>query len=127
MSEFFICKECGKETPRKANSQRYCADCAAEKKRQQAKKRYVSKYVPREAAKYGNGSGTWGLSGKSLGEISLEARALGMSYGEYVNACNTGAITKTLLSRGISPQTAKALIRKAKIKKGKKNSGQNQS
>lgn len=120
MSKFFFCKECGIEVPRKANSQRYCEACAAEKKRQQQRKKYVSKYVPKEGATYGNGHGTWDLRGKSLSEIALEARALGMSYGEYVNACNSGSMKAILLQRGISVQTARALIRKAKAEKTKK-------
>lgn len=119
MSTFLICKECGIEVPRKANSQRYCEACATEKKR----KKYISKYVPKEGAKYGHGQGGWTLKGKSLSEIALEARALGMSYGEYVNACSAGKMSDILRARGISPQKAQGLIRKAyndKNKKGKK-------
>ena len=119
MRTFLICKECGIEVPRKANSQRYCEACATEKKR----KKYISKYVPKEGAKYGHGQGGWTLKGKSLSEIALEARALGMSYGEYVNACSAGKMSDILRARGISPQKAQGLIRKAyndKNKKGKK-------
>lgn len=114
MSTFLICKECGIEVPRKSNRQKYCEACAAKKKK------CPSKYVPKEGATYGNGYGTWDLRGKSLSEIALEARALGMSYGEYVNACNSGSMKAILLQRGISVQTAKALIRKAKAEKTKK-------
>ena len=50
------------------------------------------------------------LAGKSLAEVSLEARALGMSYGQYTSACSGGTIGAVLAADGISRDKARRLI-----------------
>lgn len=44
----------------------------------------------------------WDLKGKSLDQIVCEARALGVSYGMYVSACNFGTVERLLANRGIT-------------------------
>lgn len=56
--------------------------------------------------------GMFDLTGKELGDVALEARSLGMSYGEYVTAATTGTISARLAVRGISPAQAKKKIEK---------------
>ena len=46
------------------------------------------------------------LSGKDLAEVALEAKTLGMSYGEYTSACFGGTIEKKLIMQGISREEA---------------------
>ena len=52
------------------------------------------------------------LEGKSLSEVALEAKALGMTYGQYVSACSVGTITKMLEADGISRDKARRMIQK---------------
>lgn len=125
--EFLYCKDCGIEVPRKSPNQVYCPDCAAKYKSHSVReKKPPSIFKHTAKPEYGNGEGQWNLRGKSLTDIALEAKALGMSYGEYVNACSSGKMENILAARGLCTITARNMIRKAKIenekrKKEKKN------
>ena len=57
------------------------------------------------------------LSGKDLAEVALEAKALGMSYGEYTSACFGGTIERKLAMQGISREEAGKMIANAKRKR----------
>lgn len=59
------------------------------------------------------------LSGKDLAEVALEAKTLGMSYGEYTSACFGGTIEKKLIMQGISREEAGKMIANAKRKKAR--------
>lgn len=43
----------------------------------------------------------WNLAGKSADRVTIEARALGLSYGRYCAACNGGYIIRMLSDMGI--------------------------
>lgn len=60
---------------------------------------------------------TFDIDGKSLNEVALEAKALGMTYGSYCTACSAGTIIKTLASKGITPVDARSRIQKAHRKR----------
>ena len=108
------CLGCGQEIPKTPNRQ-YCSACARKRRRQQDEvrreqyKRAGRKKtaVPPEQKKRNE---LFSLAGKSLAEVSLEARALGMSYGQYTSACSGGTIGAVLAADGISRDKARRLI-----------------
>lgn len=57
------------------------------------------------------------LGGKELSEVALEAKTLGMSYGEYTSACFGGTIERKLAMQGVSREAAGHMIANAKRKK----------
>lgn len=98
-----ICADCGKEVERRHPRQKYCPECAAGKK-------------PESLRSQPSGD----IYKKSLSDIALEARALGLSYGEYVSAVNSGKLKQILIARGITGAKANSLIRKAYAEKEKR-------
>lgn len=112
------CLGCGQEIPKTPNRQ-YCSACARKRRRQQDEvrreqyKRAGRKKtaVPPEQKKRNE---LFSLAGKSLAEVSLEARALGMSYGQYTSACSGGTIGAVLAADGISRDKARRMIIKAR-------------
>ena len=106
-----------------AHGRKYCPDCAKEirlehlrelrqnanhQKPKAEKKPYIR---PRRSGVL------FDLGGKSLAEVALEARSLGMSYGKYTSACFGGTIVDELAMQGISRDKAGRLIAEAKRRK----------
>lgn len=127
MSNYIICcAVCGKSVIRSRTNQRYCsAACSKEAKRAQTRannrrERELLKSerdemkikVPVLEAPPPRRRGMFDLTGKELGDVALEARSLGMSYGEYVTASTAGTISARLAERGISLAQAKKKIEK---------------
>lgn len=103
-----ICVECGKMAARNSSNQKYCRGCAA-------KKRYIQRPSRKKpvASETDVGRSAWDLTGKTLSELALEARAIGMTYGKYISACSTGTITEQLINMGLTPEEAKYKIKMA--------------
>ena len=109
---------CHAECPKYAEEKRQreeASACARKRRRQQDEARREQykragrkkTAVPPEQKKRNE---LFSLAGKSLAEVSLEARALGMSYGQYTSACSGGTIGAVLAADGISRDKARRLI-----------------
>lgn len=116
------CEECGGYVPYRPH-RKYCETCAANRKhRQDAKSQKAlvaqrKKTEPelRPTIKTPRRTGElFELSGKSLAEVSLEARTLGMTYGKYTSACALGTIEAVLNAQGISRDKAQHMVAAAK-------------
>lgn len=115
------CAVCG--APIKPPVQRqYCADCLKALQRERNRERYrgankkpraeIPAYVrPRRTGRM------FDCSGKDLAEVALEARALGMTYGQFTSACAAGTIERKLAMQGISREAATRLVVNAKRRK----------
>ena len=117
------CLECGAEIPKTPNRQ-YCSACARKRRRQQdAVRREQYKRAGRKKTavppEQKERNELFSLAGKSLAEVSLEARALGMSYGQYTSACSGGTIGAILAADGISRDKARRMIIKARERRNK--------
>lgn len=121
MNEYLVCKECGERAIRYHHSQKYCAACAAAKRSRRPrspkldlsdvpKNVCVSKVPPEKKG--------WSTHGKSLRLISAEAAELGMTYGQYMSAIQSGSIEDILIARGMTPSQWRAKLRAAKRKVG---------
>lgn len=97
-----------------AHGRIYCAECAKKRRRRKTTlgpekpepERVFSR--PRRTGK------SFDLAGKDIEEVALEAKAVGMSYGEYSNACAFGTIEQKLKMQGMSREEAVNLIKNAK-------------
>lgn len=110
------CLGCGCEIVAAPN-RKYCPDCAHERIKQQIRqshKRAAQRDKEKIAAEKTKSTRDklFALEGKSLSEVALEAKALGMTYGQYANACSVGTITKLLAADGISRDKARRMIQK---------------
>ena len=117
------CLECGAGIPETPN-RKYCDECARSRRRQQdAVRREQYKRAGREKTAASpvqkKRNELFSLAGKSLAEVSLEARALGMSYGKYTSACSGGTIGAILAADGISRDKARRMIIKARERRNK--------
>lgn len=122
------CEACGGLTPGGRN-RKYCPACAKKraKERMEAanagRYRYTPNKKPQAEEKHYTRPRRTGLlfdlSGKDLAEVALEAKTLGMSYGEYTSACFGGTIEKKLIMQGISREEAGKMIANAKRKKAR--------
>lgn len=109
-----------------AHGRRYCPDCAKEVRLEQM--RELRRNAKQQKSKTEKGSHTrpsrsgvlFDLGGKSLAEVALEARTLGMSYGKYTSACFGGTITAELTMQGITRDKAACLIAEAKTQNSRK-------
>lgn len=119
------CAECGGLTPG-GHNRRYCPTCAKKRAMEQMKAANAERYrrtnkKPKAEEKHYTRPRRTGLlfdlSGKDLAEVALEAKALGMSYGEYTSACFGGTIEKKLAMRGVSCEAAGQMIANAKRKR----------
>ena len=104
MSEVLNCELCNAEVLRTGKSQRYCPECAKKKIKQRQREeslankkplRVQSGLVPDLAPR------AWSLKGKDSTQVIVEARALGLSYGQYSAACASGTIERVLADMGI--------------------------
>ena len=115
------CAACGAQINR-AHGRVFCEDCAkarqAERNRTRSRDN-VKKPKP-EPAVYVRPRRTgrmFDLSGKDLAEVDLEAKTLGMTYGQYTAACAAGTIEQKLMMQGISREEATRLVKTAKRRK----------
>lgn len=125
------CKGCGTLFTRAHPSQKYCTECAMEKRRTSSLASKSKKLTEKDIADLGRWGAAhapmtpfetpgWSTEGKSLRLVAAEARELGMSYGEYTSAIQSGRIEKILLSRGMTPEEWRAKLRAAKKKVSKR-------
>lgn len=120
------CEACGGLTPGGRN-RKYCPACAKKRVRERmeaanaGRYRYTPNKKPQAEERHYTRPRRTGLlfdlSGKDLAEVALEAKALGMSYGEYTSACFGGTIEKKLAMQGISREAAGSMIANAKRKR----------
>lgn len=120
------CASCGGRITG-AHGKVYCEACARQRKLQLGYAR--NKKPEAEEKRYIRPLRTGRLfdcSGKDLEEVATEAKALGMTYGEYTSACYGNTIERRLAMMGISREKASRLIISAKRRKAaskkKKNS-----
>lgn len=122
------CEACGGLTPGGRN-RRFCPTCAKKRARERmeaanaGRYRYTPNKKPQaeEAKRHYTRPRRTGLlfdlGGKELSEVALEAKTLGMSYGEYTSACFGGTIERKLAMQGVSREAAGRMIASAKRKK----------
>lgn len=120
MTKFIQCVVCGATVERKSPLHKYCSGCARKmytKHTAESHKRIYDKHKAEltkhtvTPAKSRNGQG--GLEGKSLGDVALEASAVGLSYGKFMEACASGKLSAVLAAAGMSEAEAHTRIRKA--------------
>lgn len=116
------CRECGGMIVHKPN-RLYCETCARIRKKtneREYKKTYPHENTQKPRAEkkpYSRPRRTgelFDLTGKSIEEVSVEARALNMTYGRYSAACMSGAIERELAALGIDRHAASEAIKKEK-------------
>ena len=89
---YIECHCCGEKTPRTSPNRKYCSRCAEKIAKSPTRKRR-SKSAERLL--------DWrDLRGKSLNRVDAEAKAFGLSYGQYTAAVYSGGIDALLRSRG---------------------------
>lgn len=117
------CEKCGGLTPG-GHSRRFCSTCARQRKIERSAEENKKLLKPDESSaekpKYTRPRRTgqlFDLGGKDLAEVALEAKTLGMSYGEYTSACFGGTIERKLDMQGISREAAGHMIANAKRKR----------
>jgi len=125
----FKCAACGRDTERRSANQKYCQGCAyfihvkqtidAQRLARQKKEADAAR-IKKEASKAEERRKkaerlvTLTLEGKSLRRIAAEAKAFGLSYGQYSAAISSGGIRQLLRHRGIT--NPEAVLRGIKIK-----------
>lgn len=120
MSEkrYIRCQECGGYIPYRPH-RKYCETCAANRRRRQnaesqkaliAQRRKPAPEIKPMLKRPRRSGDLFDLSGKSLAEVSLEARTLGMTYGAYTSACALGTIEAILNAAGISRDKAQHMV-----------------
>lgn len=117
------CEKCGGLTPG-GHGRRFCPTCARQRKIERSAEENKKLLKPDESraekSKYTRPRRTgqlFDLGGKDLAEVALEAKTLGMSYGEYTSACFGGTIERKLDMQGISREAAGHMIANAKRKR----------
>lgn len=126
MTDFLDCQICGKRTERSSNNQKYCPECskvawkslylerqkAAAKLREDAKK---ASPPPCPRKKKTAKLPDWcNLEGKSLARVDAEAKAFGLSYGQYTAAVASGSIDQLLKMKGI--KNPRKILSKIEVK-----------
>ncbi len=94
---YIECARCGNAVERTAPNQKYCPNCSRGKKRPVRKKR---KSLSERLCDHRD------LRGKSLARVDAEAKAFGLSYGQYTAAVYSGGIDALLKSRGFDDPAA---------------------
>ncbi|MBS5690015.1 MAG: hypothetical protein KHW95_07200 [Firmicutes bacterium] len=122
------CAGCGVLTVG-GHNRKYCPACAKKRARERMEAANAGRYrytpnkkpqaeeVKRHYTRPRRTGLLFDLGGKELSEVALEAKTLGMSYGEYTSACFGGTIEKKLIMQGISREAAGHMIANAKRKK----------
>lgn len=99
----FACTICGAEVVRRSAAQRYCESCRAEVRLRTCRRANRKYYHGQRDTQHGDhaaASVTLSAEGKSINRIAAEARAFGMSYGQYLGALTAGTIMWELRDRG---------------------------
>lgn len=94
---YIECARCGCAVERSAPNQKYCSNCSRMKKRPAKKKK---KSLQERLCDHRD------LHGKSLARVDAEAKAFGLSYGQYTAAVYSGGIDALLKSRGFEDPAA---------------------
>lgn len=91
--QYIDCAICGRRVPRTSPNRKYCRACADKMHRSGRKRRGLSDQC----------LNNWrDLRGKSLARVDAEAKAFGLSYGQYTAAVYSGGIDTLLRSRGFN-------------------------
>lgn len=93
------CKYCG--TPRTGDRRMRCPACPPIEKKPRINSKPKAPEKPKRARKKPL-KGCWDLENKSVTHISVEAGALGLSYGHYTSLVDTLFIERYLASEGIT-------------------------
>lgn len=91
---YIECAKCGAAVERIAPNQKYCSLCGRGK-RKKTRGKTGRRSLAERLADHRD------LSGKSLRRVDAEAKAFGLSYGQYTAAVYSGGIDALLKSRGI--------------------------
>ncbi len=90
--QYIDCVSCGRRVVKTAPNRKYCRACAEKAKRSGRKRKLSTARLL-----------SWqDLRGKSLARVDAEAKAFGLSYGQYTAAVYSGGIDALLRSRGFS-------------------------
>ncbi len=96
---YIECAKCGRAVERTAPNQKYCSCCGRGKK-SYARGKGRRKSMAERLLDHRD------LRGKSLNRVDAEARAFGLSYGQYTAAVYSGGIDALLRSKGIEDPAA---------------------
>ena len=117
------CEKCGGLTPG-GHGRRFCPSCARQRKIERSAEENKKLLKPDESraekpkdTRPRRTGQLFDLGGKDLAEVALEARTLGMTYGEYTSACFGGTIEQKLSMQGLDRETASKMIAAAKRKR----------
>lgn len=102
------CERCGREIEHAKLNQHFCADCAEAAHRERLKADREKYHAPESEPKKDYTFLTptaappeWSLKGKSADQVTVEARALELSYGQYSAYCSSGLIVQYCRARGV--------------------------
>lgn len=100
------CERCGQKIENARGNQRFCHDCAAaayRERRMEERKKCAEPETPTEekCTSLPPAAVPWSLAGKSADQVEVEARALGLSYGQYSAFCSTGMMEQYCRARGV--------------------------
>ena len=102
--QYIECVSCGRRIARTAPNRKYCRACAEKAKRAGRRGRLSARRLL-----------SWrDLRGKSLARVDAEAKAFGLSYGQYTAAVYSGGIDALLRSRGFTDPAE--VLRGVKVK-----------
>lgn len=122
------CEKCGGLTPG-GHNRKYCPACAKKRAKERMEAANAGRYrytpnkkpqaeeVKRHYTRPRRTGLLFDLGGKELSEVALEAKTLGMSYGEYTSACFGGTIERKLAMQGVSREAAGRMIASATRKR----------
>lgn len=115
MEPTLICRECGRETKRNSQSQKYCPGCAiARRARLNEASRLRRKAEAAGKTPNGERLNSLTIGDKRTARIVAEARAFGMTYGTYTAAIRDGSIERVLRAKGFDDP--EAVLRELTIK-----------
>ncbi len=103
--ELFTCPACGEVAERKTPNKKYCTDCAAKRQKMTVTQRQQMDLLlgvtKLKRPTTSEALATFDPKGKSIERLNAEARAFGMTYGQYVAAVACGSIVHVVESKGI--------------------------
>lgn len=104
--ELFTCPACGEVVERKTSNKKYCTDCAAKRQKMTVTQRQQMDLLlgvtKLKRPTTSEALATFDPKGKSIERLNAEARAFGMTYGQYVAACENGTIKSKLKVEGVT-------------------------
>lgn len=103
-----VCLHCGKPLENTHGNRAYCPDCAEVERKERQKESHARSTPPKPLPKKDYAFLTpsaapegWSLAGKSADQVTAEARALGLSYGQYSSYVNSGMIEHYCRTLGV--------------------------